>query len=187
MAKRAVIFLADGFEEVEAVTPVDFLRRAGIEVVAVSLNDDKKSTGAHQISVIADMSLTEFTAGFDADAWDAVLLPGGMPGSANLAASEKVGNMLKAFAGKGKLVAAICAAPAAALYPLGLLAGRSFTCYPGLEEKVAGGKWSADKVVVDGNIITSRAAGTAAAWAIAITGYLLDGETAQRIAASTLN
>ncbi|MDR2792580.1 MAG: DJ-1/PfpI family protein [Treponema sp.] len=184
--KKAVIFLADGFEEVEAVTPIDFLRRAGIEVTVVSLNDNGISTGSHRIPVAADVNLTEFAARFTADEWDAVLLPGGMPGASNLAASETVGTMLKALAGKGALIAAICAAPAVVLYPLGLLAGRRFTCYPGLEEAVTGAQWAKDDAVISGNIITSRGAGTAGTWAVAIICRLLGEDAAGKTAAAVL-
>ncbi|MDR2194961.1 MAG: DJ-1/PfpI family protein [Treponema sp.] len=185
-AKKAVVFLADGFEEVEAVTPIDFLRRAGVEVTVVSLNDSGISTGSHRIPVAADVAISEYAARFTADEWDAALLPGGMPGASNLAASETVGAILKTLAGKGALIAAICAAPAVVLYPLGLLAGRRFTCYSGLEKAVAGAQWSNDDVAVDGNIITSRGAGTAGAWALAIIGYLLGEDAAGTIAASVL-
>ncbi|MDR0557131.1 MAG: DJ-1/PfpI family protein [Treponema sp.] len=188
--KKAVVFLADGFEEVEAVAPIDFLRRAGVEVVVVSLNDNGVSTGAHRIPVVADVSLAGFAAqfaeGLGADEWDAALLPGGMPGASNLAASETVGAILKALAEKGALIAAVCAAPVVVLHPLGLLTGRRFTCYPGLEKMVAGARWSEDDVVIDGDLITSRGAGTAGVWAVAIIGKLLGEDAADDIAASVL-
>jgi 4-methyl-5(b-hydroxyethyl)-thiazole monophosphate biosynthesis len=171
MKKKVVIFLADGYEEVEAITPIDYLRRAGIEVCTVSLNADKKVTGSHNIPIIADKSIAELA---EVGEWDAVLVPGG-PGVSQLAASNEVGNFLKKTASDGKLVAAICAAPAAVLFPLGLLQNRRFTCFPGLEDAVTGAVWSKEKIVTDGNIITSRAAGTAALWSIAVIGYL-EGE-----------
>lgn len=184
--KKAVVFLADGFEEVEAVAPIDFLRRAGVEVVVVSLNDNGVSTGSHRIPIVADASLARFAEGFDAREWDAALLPGGMPGASNLAASETIGAILKALAEKGALIAAVCAAPVVVLHPLGLLAGRRFTCYPGLEKTVVGAQWSEDDVVIDGNFITSRGAGTACAWAAAIIERLLGEDAAVKIAASVL-
>jgi 4-methyl-5(b-hydroxyethyl)-thiazole monophosphate biosynthesis len=184
--KKAVIFLADGFEEVEAVAPIDFLRRAGVEVVVVSLNDNGVSTGSHRLPLVADVTLANFAKGFDADEWDAVLLPGGMPGASNLAASGTIGAMLKTLAEKGAFIAAICAAPVVVLYPLGLLAGRRFTCYPGFEKTVTGAQWSEDGVVIDGNFITSRGAGTASVWAMAIIERLLGEDTARKIADSVL-
>jgi 4-methyl-5(b-hydroxyethyl)-thiazole monophosphate biosynthesis len=185
-AKKAVIFLADGFEEVEAVTPIDFLRRAGVEVAVVSLNDSGISVGSHRLPVVADVNLTEFAASFTADEWDVALLPGGIPGASNLAASESVGTILKTLAGKNALIAAICAAPALVLYPLGLLAERRFTCYPGLEKSVTDARWSEDDTVIDGNIITSRGAGTAGVWVMAIIDYLLGEDAADKIAVSVL-
>ncbi|MDR2782373.1 MAG: DJ-1/PfpI family protein [Treponema sp.] len=185
-AKKAVIFLADGFEEVEAVTPIDFLRRAGVDVVVVSLNDNGISRGSHRISIVADVTLANFAKGFNADEWDAALLPGGMPGASNLAASKTIGVILKTLAEKSALIAAICAAPVVVLYPMGLLAGRRFTCYPGLEKPVVEAQRSEDDVVIDGNFITSRGAGTAGAWAAAIIEKLLGENTAGKITASVL-
>jgi 4-methyl-5(b-hydroxyethyl)-thiazole monophosphate biosynthesis len=184
--KKAVVFLADGFEEVEAITPIDFLRRAGVEVVVVSLNDNGISTGSHRISIVADVSLANFAEGFDADEWDAALLPGGMPGASNLAASETIGSILKTLAEKGAFIAAICAAPVVVLHPLGLLTKRRFTCYPGLEKTAVGARWSEDDIVIDGNLITSRGAGTAGVWAATIIERLLGEDAASNIAASVL-
>ena len=191
MQKVAVLF-ADGFEEIEALTPVDYLRRAGADVAVVSLNKDKKAAGSHNITVLADANLDDLAGG----EWDAVLLPGGMPGSANLAASKQAGDFVKNMAASGKIVAAICAAPAVVLAPLGLLNGRKFTCYPGKEKEVTGGlaaggltagaEWSADDVVVDGNIITSRGAGTAAAWSITLIWRLFWKDAAKKIADSVV-
>lgn len=186
MAKKALVFLADGFEEVEALTPVDFLRRAGIDVITVSLNENKVSTGSHAIPVQADMSFADISATFNADEWDAALVPGGGTGAANLAASEIVRGILKALNERNKLVAAICAAPVVVLYPLGLLEGRCFTCYPGMETRAPNAKFSKDLVVVDQNLITSRAAGTAAEWSISIIRQLTDDKTAREIAVSVL-
>ncbi|MDR3335529.1 MAG: DJ-1/PfpI family protein [Treponema sp.] len=188
MSKKAIIFLAEGFEEVEAITPIDYLRRAGIEVstVAVGSKGTNEVKGAHGIPVIADTSLSALAGRLTGASWDAALLPGGIPGAPNLAASGELGAFLKDMAGAGKLVAAICASPAVVLFPLGLLKDRCFTGYPGTEKEVSGAQWSEGTVVIDGNIITSRGAGTAAAWATAIIGKLLDEGTAQKIAAAVL-
>ncbi|MCL1958456.1 MAG: DJ-1/PfpI family protein [Spirochaetes bacterium] len=191
MAKKAIVLLADGFEDVEAVTPIDYLSRAGIEVTAASISESltvKSKWGG--IKMTANTTLTELVK--QVGSWDAVILPGGMPGSSNLAASKETGSLLKDMAAGGKLVCAICAAPALVLAPLGLLSGKKFTCYPGMEEKVRaaccadGSKWSDDRVVVDGNIITSRGAGTAGEFAVAIIEKLLDKAAAKKTADAVL-
>ena len=184
MAKHALVFLADGFEEVEAITPIDYLRRAGIEVTTCSVGGQMVK-GSHGIVVQADTSLA--TQGqLKAADWDAVLLPGGIPGAPNLAASEAVSALLRDMASAGKLVCAICASPAVVLFPLGLLKERRFTCYPGFEVEVEDGSWSEERIVVDGNLITSRGAGTAADWAVSIIATLVDKETAEGIAAKVI-
>ncbi|MDR1095721.1 MAG: DJ-1/PfpI family protein [Spirochaetaceae bacterium] len=182
MKKTVLVFLADGFEEVEAVTPVDFLRRAGVEVMTVGVEGSKTVTGSHGVPVVADRTILEI--GFLP--YDAVILPGGMPGSANLAASGRAGSLVREAVVKGKLVAAICAAPAVVLAPLGILAGKTYTCFPGMEKDVCGATWVADDVAVDGNIITSRGAGTAALFALAVIEYLLGREAAEKIGKATL-
>jgi 4-methyl-5(b-hydroxyethyl)-thiazole monophosphate biosynthesis len=186
MAKKAIILLADGFEDVEAVTPIDYLRRAGIEVTTVSISESLTVTSRWGgIKLIVDATLTGL-AKQGTDGWDAVIVPGGMPGAANLAASKGTGSLLKEMAGAGKLVCAICAAPALVLAPLGLLSGKKYTCYPEMEEKVSEGAWSDDRVVIDGNVITSRGAGTAGEFAVAIISKLLNEDTGKKIASSVL-
>jgi 4-methyl-5(b-hydroxyethyl)-thiazole monophosphate biosynthesis len=184
MAKKVIVLLAEGFEEVEAVTPVDYLRRAGLELCVAALGENRVVTSARGIPLVADTCLGELAKqGGD---WDAVLLPGGMPGAANLAASKETGLLLREMAAAGKLVGAICASPALVLAPLGLLAGRRFTCYPGLEKKVEGALWTEDPVAADGNIITSRGAGTAGRWAVALIGALLGPDAGEKVARSVL-
>jgi 4-methyl-5(b-hydroxyethyl)-thiazole monophosphate biosynthesis len=187
MSKKVIVFLANGFEEVEAVTPIDYLRRAGLELSTVAIGEDRLVTGAHGVPVAADLTLGEL-AKKGAGPWDAVLLPGGMPGASNIADSKEAGALIKEMAAAGKWVNAICASPAVVLAPLGLLAGRRFTCYPGMEKQVTDktARWSADKVVVDGNIITSRGAGTAASWAVEIIGALLSPGEGKKIAQAVL-
>ncbi|MDR1469076.1 MAG: DJ-1/PfpI family protein [Spirochaetaceae bacterium] len=182
MPKTVLVFLADGFEEVEAVTPVDFLRRAGIEAVTVAVGNDKTVTGARGIPVVADKTLPE-AAGLS---YDAVVLPGGMPGSKNLAASDGVDAVVREATVKGRLIAAICAAPVVVLAPKGVLAGKQFTCFPGMEHEVSGATWREDKVVVDGNLITSRGAGTAALFALAIIEHVLSRDAAEKVGKATL-
>jgi 4-methyl-5(b-hydroxyethyl)-thiazole monophosphate biosynthesis len=186
MAKKALVLLADGFEDVEAITPIDYLCRAGIEVSTVSISESLTVTSKWGgIKMFATSTLAEITKQ-GADNWDAIIIPGGMPGAANLAADKETGALLKKMSADGKLICAICAAPALVLAPLGLLEGKKFTCYPGMEEKVTNGKWSDDRVVTDGNIITSRGAGTAGEFAVAIIEKLLDKAAAQKIADTVL-
>lgn len=186
MEKKAIILLAEGFEEVEAITPADYLRRAGIEVLVAAMGGNRSVKGSHGLSFQADTTLAELLRSQSASNWDLVVVPGGMPGAANIAASVSAGALLKEQYAAGRLVAAICAAPVVVLHPLGLIAGRRYTCFPGMEKGVTGAHWSSDPVVVDGNVITSRAAGTAGTWAIAIIEVLAGSESARRIAASLL-
>ena len=197
MAKKAIVLLADGFEDVEAITPIDYLRRAGIEVTTASISQDLTVTSRWGgIKLTAGTTLTALlggnSTGFSCDSWDAVVLPGGMPGAKNLAASGETAALLKAMSAAGKLICAICASPVVVLAPLGLINGKKFTCYPGMEKDAASGKapdgcqWSDESVVIDGNIITSRAAGTAGKWAIAIIGALLGEEAGKKIAETVL-
>jgi 4-methyl-5(b-hydroxyethyl)-thiazole monophosphate biosynthesis len=190
MAKKVVVLLAEGFEEVEAVTPIDYLRRAGLDLTTAAIGKARLVSGSHGIPVNADALLAELGSR-DAAFWDGVVLPGGMPGAANLAASAAVGKFLKDMAAAGKTVAAICASPALVLAPLGLLAGRCFTCFPDMEKQVdlslnPGSRWSEDRVVRDGNILTSRGAGTAGLFAVALIGCLMGEEEGKKIARTVL-
>jgi 4-methyl-5(b-hydroxyethyl)-thiazole monophosphate biosynthesis len=185
MPKKAIVLLAEGFEEVEAVTPIDYLRRAGIEVIAAAVGKSRAVTGSHGIILTADAVLSDLAG----KSWDAVILPGGMPGAKNLAASKAACDLLKERAASGALICAICASPAVALAPLGLLAGKKFTCFPGMEETVKGAYWSDHPVVIDGaagGTVTSRGAGTAGAFAAAIIGKLLSETEGKKIARSVL-
>jgi 4-methyl-5(b-hydroxyethyl)-thiazole monophosphate biosynthesis len=188
MSKKAVVLLAEGFEEVEAVTPIDYLRRAGVEVTTAAIKENRAVKGSRGITVTADTTLAALAKQGEAGpaSWDAVVIPGGLPGATNLAASAEAGALLKEMAAAGKLVCAICASPAMVLAPLGLLSGKQFTCFPGKEQMVKGGTWSQDRVVVDGNIITSRAAGTAGNFAVAIIGKLLGEAEGKKVAESVL-
>jgi 4-methyl-5(b-hydroxyethyl)-thiazole monophosphate biosynthesis len=188
MSKKAIVFLAEGFEEVEAVTPIDYLRRAGIEVATVSIGRTAQVLGAHGIPVNADRVLagSEGQGGLDPADWDAVILPGGGKGSDNLAASTAVGSFVTAMAKAGKLVCAICAAPAVVLAPLGLLKGRNFTCFPGMEQRVSGASWQEDRVVIDGSLVTSRGPGTAGEFAVAVIGKLLGEAEGAKVAGAAL-
>ena len=192
MGKKAILLLAEGFEEVEALTPVDYLRRAGIEVTIASVGNMGESllvTGSHGIKAAADTALESLAAEkkLDPAAWDAVIIPGGLPGADNLAASPEAGLLIKSMTAAGKLVCSICASPARVLGPLGLLAGKKFTCYPGQEANIrsgdaAGAERLQDRVVIDGNLITSQGAGTAGEFSIAIIAKLAGEAEAEKLA-----
>lgn len=173
---EAYIFLADGFEEIEGLTVVDVLRRAGVETATVSVTGKKNVTGSHGIVVQADVLFEEA----DPAAAELLVLPGGMPGTLHLAAHEGLGRLLKEHAAAGKKLAAICAAPSV-LGGLGLLAGESAACYPGFEEKLAGADVKYEPVVVSGNITTSRGMGTAIPFALALAAQMRDPETAEKL------
>lgn len=164
--KKIILFLADGFEEIEALTVVDVLRRAGIGCDTVSISEDLQVNGAHNIKVIADMKAKDIASNYDG-----IILPGGMPGTRNLQNSTYVLEMIKDYNEKGKLIGAICAAPIV-LASAGIIKGKNITSYPGFEEDLKEAYYSQDIVVKDGNIITSRGAGTAFDFAAAIMDYL---------------
>lgn len=176
---KTAVFLADGLEEIEGLTVVDILRRAGIEVITVSISGKKEVTGAHSITILAD----ELFENVDFAELDGVVLPGGMPGTTNLMKHTGVNEVIKSFAREKKLVAAICAAPGV-LGKAGLLKGRKAACYPGMEDTLEGAVVSTDKVVRDDTIITSRGMGTAIPFALALTAYFLGQEKADEIKAS---
>lgn len=178
---KAYVFLAEGFEEIEGLTVVDILRRAGVETVMVSVGEWKEVTGSHAIMTKADC-LFEEIEGKEADLY---VLPGGMPGTKNLAAHDGLGVLLKKAAAAGRKVAAICAAPSV-LGGLGLLAGKKAACYPGFEAQLTGADVQYDAVVVDGNITTSRGMGTAIPFALALTEQLTDSETAEKMGKSII-
>ena len=152
------VFLAEGFEEIEALAPVDVMRRAGLAVKMVSVTDDCVVRGAHGIPVVADAAFDEL------DYSDAALLflPGGLPGATNLEAHEGLGKLLQDKAKQTDvIISAICAAPLV-LGGLGVLDGKQATCYPGFEDTMKGAVYTAAQVTVDGNVFT--ACGPAAAW-----------------------
>lgn len=180
MKKTAILF-ANGYEEVEALTVVDLLRRAKIGCEILSVADSGQVTGSHGISIGADRNFS----GTDFSQYDGVILPGGMPGTTNLAADERVLALLRSFAAAGKLTAAICAAPTL-LAKAGLLDGKKAVCYPGMEEQLTGAKVSFDPVAVDGTVITSRGLGTAIPFALSIVQYFEGRERAEALASSVV-
>ncbi len=171
------VLLADGFEEIEALAVVDLLRRAQVYVGTVSVMDDYMVHGAHGISVQAEDLFDEV----DFAETDALILPGGMPGTTNL--KEGVRKVTAELAEKGKIIGAICAAPTV-LSDLGLLKGKRVTCYPSVETDIQGAVIMKAPVVSDGNIITSRGAGTAIDFALELIAVLVGKERALSVAES---
>ena len=180
MAKICV-FTADGFEEIEGLTVVDLLRRAGAEVLMVSVKEGLTVKGAHNIELKADALFDEVCY----EDVDILVLPGGMPGTLNLRNHEKLCGLLKEFAAKDKKIAAICAAPMI-LGELGLLKGKKATCYPGFEDKLTEAELCTDRVVRDGNITTSRGLGTAIPFALELISQLYGKEKAEEIKKSVI-
>lgn len=174
-SKHAIVPLAPGFEEIEAVTIVDILRRAGVRVTVAGLGG-RAVTGSHGIRVECDARVEECETG----AADAVCLPGGMPGAAHLRESADVRRLVVAASGAGKLVAAICAGPTV-LNAAGLLEGRRATSHPAHKNEMDRCIYAEDPVVVDGNVITSRGAGTAIEFAASLVRRLVSEEAADEI------
>ncbi len=161
--KKAIVLLAKGFEEVEALTVVDVLRRGGVHCITCSIDAEEEVLGSHSIHVKANNLLEKV----DVNKYDAVVIPGGMPGASNLRDSEKVIELVKKFNRENKIVAAICAGPIV-LGRAGVLDGKKGTSYPGFEEQLGKVIYSEDVVVQDGNIITSRGPATAIYFAFKI-------------------
>jgi 4-methyl-5(b-hydroxyethyl)-thiazole monophosphate biosynthesis len=176
MKKRVVVLLADGFEEIEAITSIDVLRRAGLNVKVAGVGKTIVK-GAHGIPVKTDIKIGSYRT-----IPDAVVIPGGMPGVKNLSASRKVTDLIHKTYKKGKLVAAICAAPSYVLAPTDLLIGKKATCYPGCEDRLKGkAKFVNKRVVFDGNIITSKGPGTAFDFALKIVEELKGKSTKEEV------
>lgn len=179
--KKAIVFLAEGFEEMEAIGTVDVLRRGGIETKTVSITSEHKVTGAHGMAVLADALLSET----DASDADALVLPGGMPGSKNLNECEPLKELLLEQYRHNKIVAAICAAPMV-LGGLGLLKGRRATCYPSFEPTLIGATATGKAVETDGNVITGKGPGLVFDFALAIVAALKSKSVAEEVAAGLL-
>lgn len=177
--KKALIFLAEGFEEMEAVTPLDFLRRAGVDAKFVSISGTLAVTGSHGVIYQADMLFDEKVA---AEA-DMLILPGGLPGSQHLQDNEALGKLLLKFHEEGKFVCAICAAPMV-LGHLGILQGKKATIYPGMEDRLIGATPVAEKVCRDGNVITGRGPGASMAFGLALVEALAGQEAAAALRSS---
>lgn len=170
------LHLAKGFEEIEAVTVVDILRRAGVPIQTISMETHLEVTGAHSIALKADLLFEEA----DYASCEMMIFPGGMPGTTNLLNHRELMETLVGFAVSGKPVAAICAAPMI-FGKTGLVAGKRATIFPGMEDELTGATVSADRVVIDGNVITSQGPGTAMEFALALVGILKDEKTQEKL------
>lgn len=174
---KVYVFLANGFEDVEALIPVDVLRRGGVEVVTVSVAGTKMVETAHRVRIEADRLFDEC----DFSDADLLMLPGGMPGASNLNAHEGVRQALLTQHTAGRRVAAICAAPLV-LGGLGILRGKRATCYPGFEQTLEGATYTGDLCTVDGNVTTGEGPAAAFPFAYALLSQLVNEQTAQQIA-----
>jgi 4-methyl-5(b-hydroxyethyl)-thiazole monophosphate biosynthesis len=177
MSKRVLVPVADGTEEIEAVCIIDVLRRAGADVTVASV-DGPTITASRGVRLVADRLINDCVD----EAYDAVVLPGGMPGAARLRDSAPLGEILSRQVGAGKLFGAICAAPAVVLQEKGWLQGRRATAHPGFFDKLDPESAVPGRVVVDGNCITGRGPGTAIEFALELVALLFDKETARKVA-----
>jgi 4-methyl-5(b-hydroxyethyl)-thiazole monophosphate biosynthesis len=178
---KVFVFLANGFEEIEALAPVDIFRRCGVEIMTVSITASRSVQTSHGVTVEADCHIS------DADLTDAdlLILPGGMPGASNLLESEPVRNALIRQNEEGRLIGAICAAPMV-LGELGLLKGKRATCYPGFEQHFHGAEYTAEMVTVDGNITTGKGPGAAMAFGYQLLSNFVSAEKVEEIKKSMI-
>lgn len=186
------VFLAEGFEEIEALSPVDYLRRAGVEVVLVAVTsnnpmDPRIVKSSHNVSILADMTFEDFQASLNDSLPDGIYCPGGLPGATNLAASKDLAKLIVSCYENGKIVAAVCASPALVLAPAGILKNKEWTCYPGMEEDVDPEQvedsthCSNVPFVTDGNLVTGSGPGTAEQTAMELVRIFAGEETAAKI------
>lgn len=176
---KVLVFFAEGFEEIEALTVIDLVRRAGIDISMVSITGSKQVTGSHGITVAMDETI--FDVNFSEG--QMIVLPGGMPGTRNLEANDDLMRNVDDYCSSGRYVAAICAAPTI-LGHRGLLVGKKACCYPGMEAQLQGAEVTKDKVTVADKIITSRGLGTAIPFALKIVEMLIDKDTADNLASA---
>ena len=178
------IFLADGFEDMEAIATRDVLLRGGIDVQTVSINEDPFVTSSHGITVSVDLTRDDF----DDDLPAAMIFPGGMPGSKNLAADKALMALMRKCYENGGIVAAICAAPGLVCSQLDDVAGKRFTCFDGFQDPMIakGAVYTPESAVVDGRLITGRGAGHAVSFGLAILGALKGDETVARVRAGLM-
>lgn len=184
--KGVYIFLANGFEDTEALATLDILRRGGVDVRTVSIHRDKFVTSSHKLTVVADMTYGEFKADLELDGTDesdVMIFPGGMPGTKNLAENGEIINFMRLHYAEGGTVAAICAAPGLVVSQLPSLEGKHFTCFDGFEDApiARGGIYEKKPAVSDGNLITGRGAGCAIDFGLAILEHLKGEEVAAAV------
>lgn len=192
--KTAAIFFADGFEEVEAITPLDYLRRAGVKVTTVLIPSPQTqhpdvAVSSHKLPIITDTTMDEYLAEADNNLPDCVICPGGSLGAQNLAASDELRKHLEKCYANGKLVAAICASPAVVLGKTNILKDKKWTCYPDMQgeankDYLSG--YSDKPFITDGQVVTSRGAGAAEEFAMELVRILTNEETAKKIHDGTL-
>lgn len=180
--KTSYLFLADGFEEIEALATVDILRRAGMEILTVSITADHTVKGAHGVAVVADRLFSDI----DLTAAEWLIAPGGLPGSTNLHEFAPLNEALTAHNRRGGNIAAICAAPAFVLAPLGILDGHDATGYPGTTTESEAIRWQQAPAVTSGNIVTGNGPASAFRFALAIVAATKGQETAAQVAAGML-
>lgn len=174
---KIAIFLAEGFEEIEALTVADICRRCGLDVSLVSVTENSLVKGSHNIAVQADICFSQADFG----SYDMLVLPGGMPGTKNLEAHGGLLEQVDAFYAGGKYIAAICAAPSIFGHR-GIVKGRKACCFPGFESQMEGAEVTEGPVEISDHVITSRGMGTAMDFALAIAGVFCGGEKAQEMA-----
>ena len=175
--KKVYIYMAEGFEEIEALAPADLLRRAGAQVTLVSITDSLTVCGARGVSVVCDSTVSDSLS-----LPDMIVLPGGYPGYKNLAESKQVEDIIKLMLDQNRFVAAICASPAAVLGAKGLLKNSSAVCYPGMEDSLNCKKIVSDGVCSDGNIITAKSAAFAIDFSLTLIERLFDAQTRRKVA-----
>ncbi len=179
--KKIAVHLASGFEEIEAITIIDVLRRAGFNVTTVSIQENKLVVGSHKIPVLADMLFEEV----DYKAIDMIILPGGMPGSKNLDQHEGLKSKILSFHNAQKPLGAICAAPLVFGH-LNILNGKDAVCYPGYEAELYGAHVKMAPALVSGNVFTGRGVGAALAFSLKIVEMLDSKEKAEKLAKAML-
>lgn len=184
--KGVYIFLADGFEDTEAISTIDVLRRGQVGVKTVSVTDERVVTASHGIPVVADLTFSEFKAEADfsgSDGNQVMIFPGGMPGTKTLAAHGELMDMMARHFSQGGTVAAICAAPGLVASQLPNLEGRRFTCFDGFEAALLakGAVYERRPAVADGNLITGRGAGCAVDFGLAILDHLKGGDAVRQV------
>lgn len=177
MSKKVLVPIADGIEEIEAISIIDVLRRAGAEVTVASV-DKLQVTASRGVKLVADKLISQCAG----ETYDLIALPGGMPGAEHLRDCKELAAMLKKQAQENRLFAAICASPAVVLLKHGLLGQRRATCHPNFAEKLPNAEAVESRVVVDGNLVTSRGPGTALEFALKLVEVLFGREKAQQTA-----